>query len=213
MSSLHRNGDQNQAPNQPSSTDSNQKVGESESRPVSNGHVGKSRVRKIQCVRGFLNKCSSSGTWRRRWFVLSKRGLSYFKTKGDTKQKGSLKVGGCKVFLEEDESSNAQFSVISSSGSSFLLHARNSLEARQWCIVLETASRSHPAADQSASSCPAEPKDPSASTDISHLPLLLVLELVEGPLAGERFEIGSDGVTVCRNPKGLSATHFKSVPT
>ena len=32
---------------------------------------------------------------------------------------------------------------------------------------------------------------------------------VEGPLAGERFEVGSEGVTVCRNPKGLSATHFK----
>ena len=122
------------------------------------------------------------------------------------------------MFLDEDESSDAQFSVISSDGSSFLLHARNSLDARQWCIALEVAAASSPpVADtttgnlsERSSRKDSNLKDHSASsTDISHLPLLLVLELVEGPLAGERFEIGPDGVTVCRNPKGLSATHFK----
>ena len=33
--------------------------------------------------------------------------------------------------------------------------------------------------------------------------MLLVLEVVEGKLAGERFEIGQDGVDIIRKPTGI----------
>jgi len=33
--------------------------------------------------------------------------------------------------------------------------------------------------------------------------VLLVLEVVEGKLAGERFEIGQDGVDIIRKPTGI----------
>ena len=173
ISSRHMNTEnENQAQNQ---ADSRDVIFPDEARPIR-----KTRVRKIQAVRGYLNKCSSSGTWRRRWFVLSKGRLSIFKKKTDTKARGALKVSGGKVFLDDGDGSDSQFSVISSDGSSFLLHARNALDARQWCIALEAAARAQcPATDDSERR---ESKGNANATaeaaDMSHLPLLLVLELV-----------------------------------
>jgi hypothetical protein len=42
------------------------------------------------------------------------------------------------------------------------------------------------------------------------LPVLLVLEVVEGKLAGERFEIGQDGVDIIRKPTGKFFCFFFS---
>ena len=38
--------------------------------------------------------------------------------------------------------------------------------------------------------------------------MLLVLEVVEGKLAGERFEIGQDGVDIIRKPTGKFFAFF-----
>jgi len=37
-----------------------------------------------------------------------------------------------------------------------------------------------------------------------------VLEAVGGPLAGERFEIATEGVDIIRKPTGIAAAHMKA---
>ena len=40
-------------------------------------------------------------------------------------------------------------------------------------------------------------------------PVLLILEVVDGPFKGAMWEIGDEGCTIVRNPKGISCVHMR----
>ena len=140
--------------------------------------------RKVREVHGVLEKCSG-GDWRRRYFVLSVKNLSYFRHKQDKRAKGSLNLCGGKVFLEDDdgERGSAQLSVISADGASYLLAARRPESAKQWLHAINAAIAS--AGRRSVNgAAPTEEAAPGAENRVaraapgegesSSLPLLLV---------------------------------------
>lgn len=178
-------------------------------------------------VQGYLRKCGSGlpsepASWRKRWFVLRDARLGVFKGSACTAPRFSLPVAGGGVHLEEDESGReSRISVLASDGQSLLLAAPSPAAAKQWSDALlaassravrnEGASRpvENPAAEKRSRT--EEEEEDVEESQTGGLSVLLVMEIEGGPCAGERFEIGEEGVTVLRKPKGIAAAHLKNL--
>lgn len=176
------------------------------------------RGKRARGVQGYLGKCGSGGgRWRRRWLTLVGSRLSIFKGKSAVLARtpnSVASVAGGKVYLDcDDEGEERRLSVVMQSGS-LLLEADDLSLAAQWHQALvEAASRSPDPSDTKTSDGAAKKRaikqlPPGGGDGVA---TLLVVEIVDGPWEGSRFEIGSEGVVVCRNPNGVSATHHRNL--
>lgn len=187
-------------------------------------------------VQGYLRK-AGTGTWRKRWFRLEDARLFCFKgSAASAVPRAVLDVARGKVHVEEnDDGAHTRLSVIAGNGESLLLEAASAQDAAAWSVALlksiENCPREAGAYDDAGKSCrkrkrQAGPESEdvderrqqghsgtgeNGGSDRAGLPVLLVLEVIEGPLSGQRFEIGHEGVDVIRKPTGIAAAHMKAL--
>ncbi|EKX53109.1 hypothetical protein GUITHDRAFT_101549 [Guillardia theta CCMP2712] len=176
---------------------------------------------------------------RKRWFVLRRALFLCYKGSAATKPRLILDVGGGKADFEEDDkgsrlrlvSSNGRSLLLSAACEAvppswdFLVwSSSSSQDAKLWFDAFQSAfalrqvallmgSDVHDMFSVDRRSTMAEGVADQAPSNSVHnprgLPVLLVLEMIEGPCKGERFEIPTEGVTVIRKPSGISALHHK----
>lgn len=186
-----------------------------------------------QIVQGYLRK-AGTGTWRKRWFRLENARLFCFKGSAARVPRAVLDVARGEVHVEEnDEGARTLLSVIAGSGESLLLEAATAQDASAWrdalSVSIENCPREAGTYDDAGKSRKrqrhASPGGQNAdgergqghgaggsvSSDREELPVMLVLEVIEGPLSGQRFEIGHEGVDIIRKPSGIAAAHMKAL--
>jgi hypothetical protein len=190
---------------------------------------------RAQVVQGYLRK-AGTGTWRKRWFRLEDARLFCFKGSGAAVPRAVLDIARGKVHVEENDNDGARtlVSVIAGNGESLLLEASSAHDATAWQEALsasieacereagayDDAGKSRKRIRQAGAAGEAEGKEgrerghgPGAGGvgDTEGLPVMLVLEVIEGPMTGQRFEIGHEGVDIIRKPSGIAAAHMKAL--
>jgi pSer/pThr/pTyr-binding forkhead associated (FHA) protein len=171
-------------------------------------------------VQGYLSKCGSGGDiWRKRWFTLVGSQLASFRGKRAVLAKHpgqQIDIAGGSVYLDMDERGvERRLSIVASAGS-LLLEAQEPAHALQWHAALSEAVARAPEPNKSQhtgtkGTAPSKRNRPPAQSTADGVATLLVLEVVDGPWEGSRFEIGSEGATICRNPSGVSAIHHRNL--
>jgi len=95
---------------------------------------------------------------------------------------------------------------MTAAGQSVLLTTPVADHAVRWETELSKATR-HAPPDQAAVAV-ASSKRLTRSDGVA---MMLVLEVIDGPCEGARFEIGAEGCVLMRNPSGVSATHHRNL--
>ena len=185
-----------------------------------------------QVVQGYLHK-SSAGSWRKRWVRLECEDARLLCFKGScARQPPRAVLDIAQGQVHADDEGGAQMSVLAGDGTSLLLAAASPEDAASWVNALRRSigaytrspresalklKRSRGCEDSDVNK-PSKrradssgPHSPCAASSDGSLPVLLVLEVTGGPLAGERFEIGPEGVDIIRKPTGIAAAHMKAL--
>jgi hypothetical protein len=187
---------------------------------------------KVPVVQGYLKK-ASAGSWRKRWFRLEDARLLSFKGSAAMHPRAVLDLAQGQVHVDDsngDDSDGVQISVLAADGASMLLMAGNASDAcaweREFARCIGTCTREPGAStgvgsssrERTCANGDDEDRNPRKRKDRDNglenpegLPVLLVLEVSGGPMAGERFEIGHDGVDIIRKPTGIAAAHMKAL--
>jgi hypothetical protein len=99
---------------------------------------------------------------------------------------------------------------MTAAGQSVLLTTPEADHAVRWESELSKATR-HPPPEQPALAVASGNKPFKRLTPSDGVAMMLVLEVIDGPCEGARFEIGAEGCVLMRNPSGVSATHHRNL--
>lgn len=159
--------------------------------------------------RGHLDKQGGSRAglrrFKRRYWVLRGSTLTYYKSKRIAESQGEFDLTGAAVTVHDRGVGGRDntFSMKLCCGATLVLGAATPEIRGDWVRALRVAGGWAPEPGEDE-----EIDKRFGARGSDGLPVLLVLEAVEGPFKGQKFEIGPEGVTVGRNPKGISALHL-----
>ncbi|KAK2964258.1 putative PH domain containing protein [Blattamonas nauphoetae] len=97
---------------------------------------------------GWLTKeAGSGGKWRKRWFILRPKDLSYYKEKTSTEAQGSVDIRGAKILTSSDLNSDKPYlfhlETVAEGSRTYHLEARNAAEYQFWIDKLQDAISRH----------------------------------------------------------------------
>ena len=154
--------------------------------------------------------------WKRRWFVLRQGSLSYFKSNSHHKPRCVIPMRALNACVTTGNSS-----LIYRVGSRELhVNMADTSDACEWAHAVRECQKIECSRLQ-LQSCVHLPFFPFCLSILSPwhrqqsaikslgFPVLLILEVVDGPYKGAMWEIGDEGCTIVRNPKGISCVHMR----